>query len=135
MSAQTKQTIYTLSRYGIAVVWLINGLFCKVFNLVPRHQQIVERILNLTNGLVITKLIGIAEIVMFIWIISGVFKKLNALTQIAVIVTMNILEFHLAKDLLLWQEYNLLFALVFSCFIAYTAFILYKKPDCNVTLS
>ncbi len=26
----------------IAAVWLVNGLVCKVLNLVPRHEQIVE---------------------------------------------------------------------------------------------
>jgi hypothetical protein len=29
----------------IALVWIINGLFCKVLNWAPRHQLIVARIL------------------------------------------------------------------------------------------
>ena len=47
----------------IAAVWLINGLFCKVLDLVPRHRAIVARILGKSHTSVITKLIGFAEIV------------------------------------------------------------------------
>ncbi len=32
--------------YLIAAVWIANGLFCKVLNLVPRHQEIVARIIG-----------------------------------------------------------------------------------------
>jgi hypothetical protein len=31
-------TGYQLLNYLIAAVWLVNGLFCKVLNLVPRHD-------------------------------------------------------------------------------------------------
>ena len=30
----------------ISLVWLVNGLYCKVLNFVPRHQLIVARILG-----------------------------------------------------------------------------------------
>jgi hypothetical protein len=41
-STKKHQTI----SYLIAAVWLINGLVCKVLNLVPRHREIVARILG-----------------------------------------------------------------------------------------
>lgn len=58
--------------YLIAAVWLVNGLFCKVLNLVPRHQQIVAAILGEDYSKQLTVLIGLWEIVMSIWIVSGI---------------------------------------------------------------
>ncbi len=75
-----------------AAVWIANGLFCKVLDLVPRHRAIVARILGPTHAGVITKAIGVAEIFMAIWILSGVAGRINALTQIVIIATMNVLE-------------------------------------------
>ncbi|WP_420459075.1 hypothetical protein [Neolewinella sp.] len=31
---------------ALALIWLTNGLYCKVLNLVPRHQEIVAAILG-----------------------------------------------------------------------------------------
>ena len=59
----------------ITSVWIINGLFCKVLNLVSRHEEIVSRILGNTYSGLITRLIGLAEITMAIWIITGYKKK------------------------------------------------------------
>jgi len=114
--------------YFIAIVWIISGLFCKVLNLVPRHQQIVARILGHTNDRVLTVLIGFAEMGMAVWIWSGLYTRLNAASQIIVITVMNILEFFLAPDLLLWGKANAIFALLFILLIYYNEFRLHKKP-------
>lgn len=106
----------------IAAVWLVNGLVCKVLNLVPRHQQIVARIIGGTHAGVLTRLIGAAEIAMGIWILSGIKPRLNAITQAVVIATMNTLEFLLAPDLLLWGRFNALFAFLFILLILYNEF-------------
>ncbi len=117
-------TKYKVINIFIATVWLINGLICKVFNLVPRHEEIVATILGSTNTGLFTLAIGIAETGMAIWILSGYYSKLNAITQIVVIGTMNIMEFFLARDLLLWGGYNLLFAGLFITLIVYNQFYL-----------
>src|SRR5678809_129100 len=88
--------------YFIAMVWIVNGLLCKVLNLVPRHQEIVSKILATENARFCTLVIGLAEVGMGLWILSGILTRLNAVTQIAVIATMNALEFILVPDLLLW---------------------------------
>ncbi|MCU7616813.1 DoxX-like family protein [Chryseobacterium sp. PBS4-4] len=113
--------------YFIAAVWLINGLFCKVLNLVPRHQEIVSRILSDDHSRILTILIGISEIIMAVWILSGFKTKLNAITQIAIIASMNILEFILVPDLLLWGHYNSLFAFLFIVLIYFNEFYLKQK--------
>jgi len=108
--------------YCIAVVWLVNGFFCKVLNLAPRHQEIVARILNEDQARLWTLLIGFAEFGMALWIISGITPRLNAIVQIIVIATMNALEFILAPGLLLWGRFNALFAFLFILLIYYNAF-------------
>ncbi|QMU66623.1 MAG: hypothetical protein GKR88_02945 [Flavobacteriaceae bacterium] len=111
----------------IALVWLANGLFCKVLNLVPRHQEIVSRILGSDNATIYTKLIGFSEIIMAIWIISGFRSRVNVIIQIIIIAIMNILEFILVPDLLLWGKWNSVFALLFILLIYYNEFILKSK--------
>lgn len=118
------RTQYMVLKILIAAVWLVNGLFCKVLNLVPRHQQIVANILGAEHSRSLTLLIGMAEIGMAIWILTGIWPKLNAITQILVIVAMNTLEFFMVPDLLLWGKANAIFAFLFVLFICYYAFYL-----------
>jgi len=111
----------------ISVVWLANGLFCKVLNLVPRHEQIVARVLGEDYSRPLTILIGLSEIIMAVWVLSKFKSKLNAITQILVVATMNTLEFILIPDLLLWGRLNSLFALFFISLVYYNEFVLNKK--------
>lgn len=111
----TKTTIHKILNYCIATVWIVNGLFCKVLDLVPRHQEIVERITKFDRptAAFLTILIGLSEIVMAVWILSRYRSKLNAITQIVVVALMNTLEFILIPDLLLWGKLNSIFAFIF----------------------
>ena len=113
--------------YLIATVWIANGLFCKVLNLVPRHQEIVARILGDDHSRLLTFLIGLAEIGMAVWILSRIWTRANAIAQILIIATMNTLEFFLAPDLLLWGKANAMFAFMFILLIYYNEFHLNKK--------
>lgn len=116
-----------LLNYFIAAVWIINGLFCKVLNLVPRHQEIVARILGSDHARLLTITIGLSEIAMAVWILSGIKRRLNAIAQIIIITTMNSLEFILVPDLLLWGRFNALFAFLFILLIFYNEFYGKKK--------
>ena len=107
----------------IAAVWLANGLLCKVLGLVPRHRAIVARIFSEAHADLITKLIGFAEIGMTLWILSGVYPKINAATQIFIVGLMNVIEFFLAPDLLLWGRKNALVALMFMFVVFYRGFL------------
>jgi hypothetical protein len=124
MSQKRKHQILT---YLIAMVWFINGLVYKVLNLVPRHQAIVARILGDEHSRLLTLLIGLSEIAMAIWILSGMLAQLNAMIQILVIATMNTIEFILVPDLLLWGKANAVFAFMFILLIYYNKFHLHKK--------
>src|SRR5690606_31227960 len=110
---------YKIMNIIISCVWLANGLFCKILNLVPRHEQIVAIILGNNNSRLLTIIIGIMEIGMALWILSGIKQKINTITQIIIICSMNLLEYFLASELLLWGKFNALFALLFSIIIYY----------------
>jgi len=110
---------YRLINYFITLIWLVNGLFCKVLNFVPRHKAIVARILGPEHSSLFTFLIGLSEIVMACWILSGIMPRINVFMQILIISAMNILEFFLAPDLLLWGKANALFAFLFVLLIYY----------------
>ncbi len=113
----------------IALVWLANGLFAKVLGWAPRHQTIVQIITN-TDGpsaALFTTGIGLLEILMSFWVISKYLSKTNAIVQIIVVATMNILEFILAPDVLLWGRMNSLFALLFIVAVYYNEFVLRKE--------
>ncbi len=123
----TDRRKHQLLNYLVASVWLINGLFCKLLNFVPRHQEIVARILGNESSRLLTVLIGVSEIVMTIWIVSSVWSRMNAVIQILVIAAMNILEFLLVPDLLLWGRANIVFAFLFILLIYYNEFRLNKN--------
>jgi uncharacterized membrane protein YphA (DoxX/SURF4 family) len=124
MSDRRKHQILT---FLIATVWLINGLLCKVLNVVPRHQEIVTSILRQDDSRLLTMLIGVSEIVIATWILNGLWTRLNTIIQILVIGTMNALEFYLVPNLLLWGKLNSVWAFVFIILIWYNEFRLNKK--------
>jgi hypothetical protein len=127
ISAMSNTTRHQLLTYIIAVVWFINGFICKVLNLVPRHREIVERILGNEHAASFTITIGISETLMAVWILSRIRSRLNAVIQIIVIATMNTIEFILAPDLLLWGRWNAFFAFLFILLIFYNEFYFRKK--------
>ena len=122
-----RKLAHKLLTIGIAIIWILNGLFCKVLNLVPRHQQIVAKILGNEHARLLTVLIGFSEIFMAIWILSGIKSKLNAIAQIIIIAVMNTLEFILVPDLLLWGKANAIFAFILTGVIFCNEFYLNNK--------
>lgn len=119
--------LHSVLTYCIAAVWIVNGLFCKVLNLVPRHEQIVARILGDDYARPLTVLIGLAEVVMAVWILSVIKTRLNAIAQIVTVALMNTMEFFLVPDLLLWGKFNACFAFLFIVAVYYNEFHLNKS--------
>ncbi len=116
----------------IALVWLLNGLFCKVLNFVPRHELIVSEILGSDYSRYLTILIGLSEIAMTIWIVTGYKTKLNAIAQITIVAAMNTLEYLLVPDLLLWGKLNSVFALLFIGLVYGNEYLWFKNSNSNV---
>ena len=119
-----QRILHILATIVIVLVWFTNGLFCKVLNLVPRHQEIVRRILGEQHAWFFTKAIGISEILMVVWMLSRIKSRFCAIFQMAIVGTMNILEFILVPDLLLFGKMNIVFAFIFIVLIYVNEFIL-----------
>lgn len=130
----TKVKLYNYLNFFFSLVWIINGLFCKVLNLEPRHQEIVSKILGNEYSQISTVIIGFLEVLMAVWIVLRLFPKFNAILQIIIIAIMNIIEFFAVPDLLLWGKFNIIFAGFFIALIYYKEFIL-KKEITNVPVS
>lgn len=113
---------YRLLTCLFALVWLANGLLCKVLGLVPRHAAIVARILGPAHAGALTRLIGLAEIGMAIWVLSGIRRRWCVLAQMGLVAVMNTLEYVLAPDLLLWGRANAVFAGLFVGLLYYYEF-------------
>lgn len=124
-------TRYILTTF-ICLVWLANGLFCKVLNLVPRHQEIVARILGEQYSWLITKAIGVSEMLMVVWILSRIKIRFCAIFQMVIIATMNMIEFVLAPDLLLFGRMNIVFASIFIVLIYVNEFVVKKSKATNL---
>jgi len=98
---------------AIGLVWFINGLVCKVLGMTPRHEAIVSQILGEDFASILTVMIGSGEVVMAIWVWSRKWFQFNTITQISLVLTMNILETIIAPDLLLWGNLNIIWASMF----------------------
>ncbi len=91
----------TWARIAVALVWLVFGLVFKLLRVVPRHERIVARILGDRVAPVLTRLIGLGEGLVGLWMLSGVFLPWCAALQTALVATMNAIELRRARDLLL----------------------------------
>lgn len=87
-------------RWGTASVWLFHGLFSKVLSGIPRHQQIVARVVGQDLSRAATLLVGAIEICIAGWVVSRRAPRACAATQTALLASMNALEIVLARDLL-----------------------------------
>ncbi|MBL7945531.1 MAG: DoxX-like family protein [Flavobacteriales bacterium] len=109
-------------RYLFALIWLVNGLWCKVLGMVPRHQEIVAAIISPAVASPLTLAIGFAEMGMAAWIIWGWRYRFCAVLQIAIILLMNVIEFFAVPELLLWGRWNIVFAVLLCVAIYWNAF-------------
>lgn len=105
----------------IGSVWVFHGLYSKVSNGIPRHRQIVERILGEGIADRATLAIGILEVLLGLWIFSGFLRRTCALVQTLALVSMNFLEILLARDLLISASGMVVLNLGFIAVIWYWA--------------
>lgn len=120
---------------GISLVWFVNGLVCKVLHLVPRHELIVARILGSAYAPILTKIIGILEILMVVWILSGTRSRWCSVFQISIVMTMNIIEYILAPDLLLFGQFNIVVACIFAIILYIREFWIEREPPDHSRIS
>ncbi|MFZ9935741.1 MAG: DoxX-like family protein [Luteolibacter sp.] len=124
MEKRSKSTIggHPVLRLLFATVWLVNGLWCKVMDGVPRHREIVARILGDEHAVLLTRAIGAGEMLFALWILSGIRWRWSCAMQIAAVAAMNIIEFILAPDLLKFGRLNAVVALTYILLVAWAGF-------------
>src|SRR5215471_18325264 len=102
-------------RFLVAGVWLTHGLYNKLLGGSPRHLAIVQSVPGLAGatGTQMLVAVGVFEVVVALWVISGRAPRLCAATQTIVLLSMNVVELTYARPLLLWPAglvpVNLLF--------------------------
>ena len=80
-----------LIRAAVALVWLYEGLWCKVLGRMPGQQDIVEAVPVLGPGPARAFLValGCAECLIGVWVLSGRLSWWAALTQTVLLAVMN----------------------------------------------
>ena len=101
-------------------------MLCKVLDMVPRHREIVARILGEDHALALTRMIGVGEVGMAVWILSGFKARWSAWAQIAAVMAMNVIEFFMVPDMLLFGRLNLVVALAYVGLVACAELL--RKP-------
>lgn len=93
--------LHRLAALSIAGVWIFHGLYSKILNGIPRHKMIVGEILGETVADAAVIMIGVLEILLGCWVLSGIRRRLNATVQTLALVSMNTLEILLAREFLI----------------------------------
>ena len=88
-------------RVLIGGVWIFHGLYSKLLDGIPRHREIVGRVLGDDLAGWLTPVIGLAEILLGIWMLTARWPRACALVQTAALVAMNVLEIVFAREILL----------------------------------
>lgn len=95
------RTAITALRIATAALWLLFGVVFKLLGLLPRHRAIVAAVVGEAAATPVTRLVGAAEALMGLWILSGLRPRTCALVQTLAIATMNAIELSVARELLL----------------------------------
>ena len=111
--------------YGIALVWVMFAILGKLLPITPTHQEIVARVFGEALGGPLLIFIGIGELGVAGWIVSGVARRWCGWFQIVTVATMNCIELSIASDILLWGKLIGFFALLFVL-VVYTNLV--AKP-------
>ncbi|MEO6773646.1 MAG: DoxX-like family protein [Kofleriaceae bacterium] len=80
-----------LLRGAVAGVWLYEGLWCKLLEGDPNQLEVVETVpvLGPRFGKMFLKALGVTEVGLGLWALSGVAPRSCALAQTALLVTLN----------------------------------------------
>ncbi len=80
-----------LVRGSVAAVWLYEGLWCKLLRKTPGQVDVVEAVPKFGRrwGALFLMTLGVVEVGLAAWVISGVSAGVCALTQTVLLVTLN----------------------------------------------
>ena len=80
-----------LLHVAVAAVWFYEGVCCKLLNGQPRQVHVVEAmpLYGARVGRELLTLLGVVEAALGVWILTGIAPIVCALTQTALLVTLN----------------------------------------------
>jgi hypothetical protein len=80
-----------LVRGAVALVWLYEGLWCKLLNGDPRQLEVVEAVPHWGPrvGRLFLKLLGVVEVLIALWALSGAWPVHAAIAQTVLLVSLN----------------------------------------------
>lgn len=80
-----------LIRISIALVWLYEGLWCKLLGEMPHHAEVIASVPFIGPAAARAALIalGLAECGIAVWVLSGARMRVAALVQTILLVAMN----------------------------------------------
>jgi hypothetical protein len=78
-------------RGAIALVWLYEGLWCKLLGGVPSQLTVVNAVPRLGPrfGAPFLKLLGLVEVALAVWVMSGISPGICAIAQTALLIVLN----------------------------------------------
>lgn len=78
-------------RIAIAAVWLYEGLWCKLLGHMPDQEQVVAAhpLFGAASAKLVLRAIGVVEVAIAVWVLSGIAPWLAALVQTVLLVGMN----------------------------------------------
>ena len=79
-------------RLSVAAVWLYEGLWCKVLGREQRQEKVVEAVpkFGALFGHSFLKVLGAVEVALALWVLSGYFPGVCAISQVALLVVLNV---------------------------------------------
>jgi uncharacterized membrane protein YphA (DoxX/SURF4 family) len=80
------------ARAAVALVWLYNGLWCKLLAQCPHHREVVAAVPVLwgMGAAVLLRSIGLVEVALAIWVLTGFRPRPAAAAQTALLILMNL---------------------------------------------
>jgi hypothetical protein len=83
---------YWLIRGAVAAVWLYEGLWCKLLRGEPREIEVVKAVPRYGErfGVPFLMTLGVVEVSIALWVLSGAEPFLCALAQTVLLVTLNV---------------------------------------------
>jgi len=104
MKDWTARHIAAIATVIVAAVWLVHGLFNKLLHFSPRHLLMVQSVPGLagSRGEIVLTAVGLFEVALALWVLSGWAASVCAAIQTIVLLSMNVVELSVARSLLLW---------------------------------
>jgi hypothetical protein len=91
VDASTLLPPFWLIRIAVAAVWLYEGLWCKLLRGQPHELEVVESVpyFGPRVGALFLQVLGVIEVLLAIWVLSGIAPVWCALAQTVLLVTLN----------------------------------------------